>query len=67
MHIMTQALNIKTQKVNIPILIENKVILKARSITRDEVEYFMKRLTQRENIIILNLYASNDIRLKDIK
>lgn len=48
MHIMTQALNIKTQKVNIPILIEKKVILKARSITRDRVEYFTKRLTQRK-------------------
>lgn len=49
MHIMTQALNIKRQKVNIPILIENKVIQKAKSITRDKVKYFMKRLTQREN------------------
>lgn len=48
MHIMTQALNIKTQKVNIPILIEKKVILKARSITRDRVEYLTKRLTQRK-------------------
>lgn len=42
MHIMTQALNIKTQEVNIPILIENKVILKATNITRDKVEYFIK-------------------------
>lgn len=48
MHIMTQALNIKTQKVNIPILIEKKVILRARSITRDRVEYLTKRLTQRK-------------------
>lgn len=36
MYIMRQVLNMKTQKVNIPILIANKVILKAKSIIRDK-------------------------------
>lgn len=45
---MTQALNIKAQKVNIPIFITSKVILKARSITRDKVEYFIKNDSKRK-------------------
>lgn len=37
---MTQTLSIKTQEVNISILIANTVILKAGSIIRDKVRYF---------------------------
>ena len=40
MQIMRQALNIKTQKFNIPILTANKVLLKARSVNK--VGYFTK-------------------------
>lgn len=61
MHI-TQTLSIKTQEVSIAILIENKVILKAGSIIRDSVRYFIINLFKEKKIIILNLYACNDIR-----
>lgn len=58
----TQTLSIKTQEVNISILIANKVILKAGSIIRDKVRYFTINLFKEKKIIILNLYACNDIR-----
>lgn len=42
MQIMRQALNINTQKFNIPILTANKVLLKARSVIEIKLDISLK-------------------------